>query len=551
MAKTNAHTAFKLALTLSAAVVLSGCIGSNSTKLTDSEQELLKTMSASQFQPRTQLEREAIATQSLFAQAAFWSREYDLNPGDLEAAINLSATLRKMGNPEQGLEISKSARAMFPRDTDLIVEYGANLIALERGKDAIGPLSTAARLAPRNSRLLSMLGAAHDQIGQFAKARDFYAAALKYTPNDSNILANVGLSYALEGDPRTAEIWLRRAAQNPSANAQIRQNLALVLGLQGKFSEAESLAREDLNAAGAENNLAYLRAMRGGARTYEALENPEKEIDTGGSSLMNAPSTAQSAATQMGPQSQPLKSSLHTQNRGQNRDQNRGQNQGQNLNQYHMQAQQPMPSKSAPQAYGQKNYRQPENYRQMQPSNTQRQNMAPQNMRAQTQYAPQFQAQNHPQYGRGYARPQQTHQAPYQAQLQGQPSSRLQVQNRGQRQTPTGSYPSAAPLPQSRPNMTQTTGGALQAARQAAQRIQSNGAKRTIPYTADQAAQQQDILAKLGQSLALQKQPSAPQGYPQPAYTQAPVHSQYPETAYSQPYAQYPVQQRAPARRRD
>jgi len=46
-----------------------------------------------------------IETQELFAQAAFWSREYELNPGDLESAIKLSAAVRKLGNPQRAIRI--------------------------------------------------------------------------------------------------------------------------------------------------------------------------------------------------------------------------------------------------------------------------------------------------------------------------------------------------------------------------------------------------------------------------------------------------------------
>ncbi|MEE9347881.1 MAG: tetratricopeptide repeat protein [Robiginitomaculum sp.] len=274
MTNFNFPRAARSVLLLGTALILTGCAG---TSYTPAEKELIDTMGASKFQPRTQLEREAVETQDMFAQAAFWSREYDLNPGDLEAAVKLSSSLRKMGNPTQALEIAKTARAMFPRDTNLIAEYAASLIALEHGKDAIAPLSTALRSAPNMSRLWSLLGAAHDQIGQYGKAREHYGRALQLSPNAPSVLANVGLSYALEGDARTAEIWLRRAAQNPQASASVRQNLALVLGLRGKYSEAESLAREDLSAEGAENNVAYMRSLQGGGRTYQALQNPQAQ----------------------------------------------------------------------------------------------------------------------------------------------------------------------------------------------------------------------------------------------------------------------------------
>jgi len=372
---------YKCALLSTSVLVLTGCAAS---KYTPAEQEMVDTMGVSQYQPRTQLERDAVETQDLFAQAAFWSREYDLNPGDLEAAMKLSSTLRKMGNPSQALEIAKTARALYPRDTNLLAEYAAGLVALEQGKQAISPLSRAVRQDPNNARLWSLMGASHDQIGQFNKARDYYGRALALTPNDSNILANVGLSYALEGDARTAEIWLRRAAQNPNASAHVRQNLALVLGLQGKYDEAETLAREDLNSDGAENNLAYLKSLRGGGRTYEALAQPQP------------------------PASQP--------------------------------AQRPAPQTHA---------------------------------RSQHALRP---------------TPVPTH-------------SRAPVR-------PVPAAPTQSYLPQTAPNVSIQSGGAREAAMAAARRMQENGgAKRTLPMSQSEIATQQDVLSRIGQSVAPKRAP--------------------------------------------
>ena len=256
---------------LAALLMLPAC---STTQYTPAETEAAQTLTPAAYQQRTQEDREAVETQDLFAQAAFWSREYDLNPADLEAAIKLSSSLRRLGNPAQALEIAQTARAMYPRDTNLMAEYGANLIALERGKEAIAPLSTAVRGAPQNARLWSLLGAAHDQMAQYDRARELYGRALSITPNDPSVMANLGLSFALQGDARTAEIWLRRAAANPQASPGVRQNLALVLGLQGKYDEAEALARQDLDPNSAENNLAYMRSMRSGSRSYGAISNP-------------------------------------------------------------------------------------------------------------------------------------------------------------------------------------------------------------------------------------------------------------------------------------
>lgn len=471
MSRLTPKSVFKVALMLSAGAALSGCIGGGGTHQTTAEKEMARTMGASQYQPRTQMEREAVETQDLFAQTAFWSREYDLNPGDLEAAVKLSASLRKMGNPGQALEIAKTARAMYPRDTALMAEFGASLIAMERGKDAIGPLSSAARLDPRNPRLLSLLGAAHDQISQYAKGREYYGRALGLAPNDSNILANVGLSYALEGDPRTAEIWLRRAAQNPNASAHVRQNLALVLGLQGKYSEAESLAREDLDSEASENNLAYLRSLKGGSRTYEALEGemqaPNRQMGFAPAQQATRPSARKIGETRA--------------------------------------------TSYAP--------------RQRQSAPAPQQQMRPQ-YQPRTQTAP---------------APQPYSQAP-------QPLSRPAYRAPQTQQAHTTMH--HAPMSvQTAPNVTPQSGGAMEAARAAALRLQQNGgAKRTVAYTPQQAQQQEDVLAQIRQSLAGPVQAPAPQG--QPYYGPAPEQTQPKPYRQAEPQMRGSTQSRRPARRR-
>lgn len=227
-------------LATASAIVLTGC--AIAPGYTDSEQEITETLQGSNFQPATREMRDNIETQELFTQAAFWSREYELNPGDLESAIKLSAAVRKLGNPQRAIEIAQTTRALYPRDPYLTAEFAAGLIAAERAQEAMQPLDKALRTAPGYARLWSLKGAALDQQENYDLARKHYAKALQITPHDPNIMANVGLSHALAGDPVTAEGWLRRAVSIPGASQSVRQNLALILRLQGKDEEAKRYA---------------------------------------------------------------------------------------------------------------------------------------------------------------------------------------------------------------------------------------------------------------------------------------------------------------------
>ena len=224
-------------LATTSALIVTGC--AIAPGYTEAEQEMTDTLQGSNFQPASRAMRDSIETQELFAQAAFWSREYELNPGDLESAIKLSAAVRKLGNPQRAIEIAQTTRALYPRDPYLAAEFAAGLVAAERAQDAMQPLDEALRTAPGYARLWSLKGAALDQQENYDLARKHYAKALQITPNDPNIMANVGLSFALSGDPVTAEGWLRRAVAVPGASQSVRQNLALILQLQGKNEEAE------------------------------------------------------------------------------------------------------------------------------------------------------------------------------------------------------------------------------------------------------------------------------------------------------------------------
>lgn len=220
---------------LAATTLLSGCM--TAPGYSEKEQSIVDSLDGGQYQPASRQSRDNIETQSLLAQATFWSGEAQLNPADLEAAVRLTSAVRKMGNASQAVDIAQMARQMHPRDPYLLAEYAASLIAAERGMEAMKPLQDGLRTTPAYGRLWSLMGASLDQQEKYTDARRHYERALKITPNDPNVLANMGLSFALEGDAPLAEQWLRRAAAQPGAGPGVTQNLDLVLQLQGKSSE--------------------------------------------------------------------------------------------------------------------------------------------------------------------------------------------------------------------------------------------------------------------------------------------------------------------------
>lgn len=217
----------KYALILTASSLMIGCVAA-APQLTAAEEEIKGELSASQYQPAPREIRDNIDTQQILAQAAFWSHEYNLNPSDLEAAIKFSTTLRKMGNPSRAVEVTRTTRALYPRDPYLNAEHAAALIADQQTRPALKIIEMALKDAPNYGRLWSLKGVALDQMEKYAEARPFYNRALQITPNDPNIMANMGLNFALSGDPHTAHQWLSRAAAHPNASESVHANLELV-----------------------------------------------------------------------------------------------------------------------------------------------------------------------------------------------------------------------------------------------------------------------------------------------------------------------------------
>ncbi len=291
------------------ALLASGC--SVAPPMTAQETQIQTDLAVDRFMPATRQMREAIETQELFAQAAFWSNEYNLNPADLEAALKLSAAVRKLGNPGRAVEITQTTRALYPRDPYLMAEFAAALIASERSLDAIPILNEGLSSTPSYGRLWSLKGAALDQQERYAEARQHYDRALRITPNDPNVMANIGLSHALSGDPATAEGWLRRAVTMPNASDNVRQNLILVLQLQGKMDEAQKMSGMTRRQTSFPQTSPALRAVPTSQPTqqytappqatqkYSAQQGPQARMYTGsaeGQQFSNASEAARAMA---------------------------------------------------------------------------------------------------------------------------------------------------------------------------------------------------------------------------------------------------------------
>jgi Flp pilus assembly protein TadD len=208
----------------------------------------------------TAQERAAADRLDPLSRSAFWSREFDRDPTDATAGVELAVALRLLGRYEEAAATATRVLVLHPDDQSALLESARAYIEMDKGFYALEPLKKAKTAAPRDWTVYMLEGVAHEQNEQPEDARTAYLQALQLSPNNPAVLSNLALWYAKRGDTCQAEKLLRTASVQPTANARERQNLALVLGMEGRFTEAEQLMRQDLPPPITDNNLAYLKA---------------------------------------------------------------------------------------------------------------------------------------------------------------------------------------------------------------------------------------------------------------------------------------------------
>jgi len=207
---------------------------------------------------------------------ARWAKEWQKNPGDINAALKYAANLRRIGSRKKALEVLRETASRNPKNATIVAEYGKQLASMGRDREAGKVLQKAMKLGARDWRIYSAQGTVLDSTGHHARAQQYYGAALKLAPDQPVILNNLGMSYALGGDLANAERTLRTAMSRPGAKPKVRQNLALVLGLQGRYSEAKQIASADLPPEQVEANMKYLRKMMSQQDMWSAVKKSGK-----------------------------------------------------------------------------------------------------------------------------------------------------------------------------------------------------------------------------------------------------------------------------------
>ena len=205
-------------------------------------------------------------------------KRYDRSPGEKTASIEYARALRALTRYNEAVAVIQTAAIKSPKDFDVLGEYGKALAdagQLPQAKDVLSHAYT-----PDNPRwdVMSVQGTVADRLGDPAAAMQFYHEALKIAPGEPSVLTNMGLSLALAKQLPEAEEALRQAVASPKADARMRGDLALVLALEGKFSDAESVGRNDLSPDAAHADVQAIRQMIAQNDSLRGLRKPAKSL---------------------------------------------------------------------------------------------------------------------------------------------------------------------------------------------------------------------------------------------------------------------------------
>lgn len=203
-----------------------------------------------------------------------YRRSLALEPNALAVTLGLAEAQYRMDDFRSALDTYRQVMRLDPVNDEALRGTGKTLIALDRPKEAIETYHKAAVRQPRDARIYNGLGVGMDMTGEHTAAQQQYRKALTLTPDDPNVQNNLALSLALSGAYTPSIEMFDKLVASPRVTARNRQNLALVYGLMGNEERAAYYARQDLDDAQVQRNLAYyaqLRASNDQARSAAAF----------------------------------------------------------------------------------------------------------------------------------------------------------------------------------------------------------------------------------------------------------------------------------------
>src|SRR5437762_9403621 len=162
--------------------------------------------------------------------------------GEIGLAMRAMAALNSNDIPT-AINFAERAVQKTPNDAGFRALLGNAYFAGGRFASAEGAYKDSLTLYSNQPQVVLKLALVEIALGKNNEALSFLDAA-----KDVLDPADYGLAVALAGHPRDALVVLETAARAPGADSRVRQNLALALALSGDWTNARTVAAQDVPA---------------------------------------------------------------------------------------------------------------------------------------------------------------------------------------------------------------------------------------------------------------------------------------------------------------
>lgn len=162
--------------------------------------------------------------------------------GEIGLATRAMAALNS-NNVPMAIDFAERAVQKTPTDAGFRALLGNAYFAGGRFASAEAAYKDALSLYSNQPQVVLKLALVEIALGKTNEALSFLDAARDFLEP-----ADYGLAVALAGHPREAIPVLETAAREPGADARVRQNLALALALAGDWTNARTVAAQDVPA---------------------------------------------------------------------------------------------------------------------------------------------------------------------------------------------------------------------------------------------------------------------------------------------------------------
>jgi Flp pilus assembly protein TadD len=206
---------------------------------------------------------------------------------DVEAEIEIAAIDRRMGRPQEAVEVMRDALKRQPDNQRVMMHLAYALVDAKRFEEAVGIFDGIIAANPKDAAAYSGKGMAFDRSGNHLAAQELYSQALKIEPDKLSAQNNLAMSLILNNQLSQAIGMLEALSSLHPDHKTIRRNLALAYGLSGKSEKAFAIDAMDLTPEQARENGRFY-SYYAGKRTGRSPLKDSEHISVGFSETADA-----------------------------------------------------------------------------------------------------------------------------------------------------------------------------------------------------------------------------------------------------------------------